>query len=246
MKKILLLSLISILFSGCISGSSKTELTEKDQRIVELEQQIEQLKNEKVVIGNIETDEVLSENIEKTKPEVNLSEEVKKLQDEAYIGYYEIIEELKIRFPEDEIILTEVKKKQLFPEMLIWKSFPCHGVESATFFKKNWFDDTLEIESDLGLSNDKISIKINSDDTITFLTAAAVENGYTEGEKSTIIANNDVTLIAQDIDGYNVVSTITISKETGLGIRQKTSASGLPMSYKVPYGIMVYLQCYLE
>gem|GEM_PF-2912476 len=119
MKKILLLSLISILFSGCISGSSKTELTEKDQRIVELEQQIEQLKNEKVVIGNIETDEVLSENIEKTKPEVNLSEEVKKLQDEAYIGYYEIIEELKIRFPEDEIILTEVKKKQLFPEMLI-------------------------------------------------------------------------------------------------------------------------------
>lgn len=139
--------------------------------------------------------------------------------------------------------MTELEKKQLFPEQMIGQSFPCHATQTASFFRKEF--DSTEIEGNLEKGTDKLSIKINGDDTINFLTTAAVEGGSIEGDKSNIIRNDEFILIAQDVWQNNIVSTLTISKETGLGIWQETTASGLPMDYKVPYGFMIYLQCYI-
>ncbi|MFH1546778.1 MAG: hypothetical protein ABIE14_05375 [Patescibacteria group bacterium] len=169
-----------------------------------------------------------------------------KFKNEYYYDYKKIIEELEKTFPNHEQpILNEQEKKKLFPEMMIGESFACHGQQVASFYKKDMLGDSNEIKGDLEQSNDKLSIKINGDDTIDFITATAVEYGETEGDKWKILTNNELTLITQDVWQDNVVSTLTISKETGLGIWQKTTASGLPMNYKIPNGLMVYLQCYL-
>jgi len=190
--------------------------------------------------------------VEQEIPENELStketpfEAAKSLQEELYLDYETIVDELEKAFPEhSKPILSEDEKKKLFPEMMIGESFPCHGQQVASFYKKDMLEDSNEVKGDLEDSSDKLSIKINGDDTINFITATAVEYGETEGERWKILTNDELTLIAQDIWQNNVVSTLTISKETGLGIWQKITASGLPMSYKIPNGLMVYLQCYL-
>lgn len=125
---------------------------------------------------------------------------------------------------------------------MIGKSFSCRGTQTASFFQKGF--ETKEIEGKLEKSTESVSLKIKDSNSISFMTAALVKAGSTEGEEWKIIENDVYTLIAEYNDG-NVVSALTISKKSGFGIWQKTVASGMPMTYEIPYGFITYLQCYL-
>ncbi len=209
-------------------------LTEENTR---LRQEIEESNSKKSEENNS-----LAKAEKSVQMDITPFEKAKELKERHIYEYPEIMEELNKTFPDKEMLLTEAEKKQLFPEQMIGMSFPCDGQQVATFFNKG---DSLEIEGSLDTATDKISVKINGDDTITFMTSALVEGGETEGETWKLIANNDLTLIAQDNWENKVLDTLAISKETGLGIWQKTEASGFPMTFRVPNGLMIYLQCYL-
>lgn len=158
-------------------------------------------------------------------------EKAKNLKKDHY-NYSEIMKELRTIFPDKKELLSEIEKKELFPEMMIGESFPCSGINTAYYY---WNDGKLEDRS--GESTDKISIKINTNDTLSFLTATSVEFGSTEGVKFEIIKNNDSLLLAQQVDS-NGADTIMVNKYNGIGFWQ-SSLNG-PIR-----GQMISLQCFL-
>ena len=164
----------------------------------------------------------------------------KALKDE-YVFYEDVMEQLRLEYPNRDNLLTEQQTSQLFPELWIGQNISCRAIESASFFRKDF--ESTEIEGNLETGTDRLSVKVNYDDTITFLTSASVETGSTEGSAMDILVNNEFTLIASDLKSDKFLDTLTISKETGMGVWQSVNASGLPMTYEVPDSHMVYVRC---
>lgn len=139
--------------------------------------------------------------------------------------------------------------KSSSPKLWIGQNIACQAIESASFSKdieSLRYDEWLtskEVTGKLKPGTDKLSIKVMVDDTITFLTSASVETGATEGSSMDILVNNEYVLIAEALESDKFLDTLTISKETGMGVWQSVNAAGLPMTYEVPNSQMIYLQC---
>jgi hypothetical protein len=186
------------------------------------------------IFDNQATDVAMSES------EIAPFEKAKALKDE-YVFYDDVMEQLRLAHPNTDNLLTEHQTSQLFPELWIGQNISCRAIESASFFRKDF--ESTEIEGNLETGTDRLSVKVNYDDTITFLTSASVETGSTEGSVMDILVNNEFTLIASDLESDKFLDTLTISKETGMGVWQSVNASGLPMTYEVPDSQMIYLRC---
>lgn len=268
MKKIAWLLLCSVTLASCTTENPKNKITvsssineQSTQKISPFE---EDLYNELSLLKE-ENQKLKSELINATETTANIDnsntvteeetpyEVAKYMKEEYFSSYSEIKENLEARFPDKDVLFTVAEKKDLFPEQMIGESFPCKATETA-YFSENIdarsFGDSgdalsfADVDAKLTQGTDELSVKVNSNDTITFLTTAAVKSGSTTGEDWEILRNDERTLIAQD-NWSAGIQTLTISKSTGLGIWQKNTASGMPMTYSLPTGLMVYLQCYV-
>lgn len=249
------------IISGCEDQNSSTLNTNTPKvssfeealydEIKQLEEKNETLENDLAMAKSIQEKKTVP--IELQEDYVSPYEFAEDLKNNSFMSYSEILVELKEEFPDVDEFFTESEKKKLFPEQMIGQSFPCKAQETAYFFEKNGarpssnegkYLDYSAVESNLKPGTDELSFIINPNDTITFLTSAAVGGGATSGEAWKILKNNDKTIIAQDL-WYGGIQTLTMSKSTGLGIWHKSNASGLPMTFDLPNGLMIYLQCFI-
>ena len=93
-------------------------------------------------------------------------------------------------------------------------SYSCEALMSADIYELSAYG---EIEGNLGPGTDKVAIEIMDDETVNFITRAAVEAGETEAAKFTIITNTDDALVAASISPFgDGLDIIYINKRTGL------------------------------
>lgn len=202
------------------------------------------------LLGKISNNQQINE-IDKpitNTPEVTPFEKAQELKKD-YLFYGDVIKRLERLYPSREELLSEQQVKQLFPELWMGESIACHATESASFMRDieslelDESQDSKKVVGKMQPGADKLSIRINFDGTLDFITAISVESGVVGGEPMEILVNNEYTLVASGLESDKFLDTLTVSKETGMGVWQSVNAAGLPMTYEVPDSQMIYLQC---
>ena len=99
---------------------------------------------------------------------------------------------------------------------LVGDQLGCKTQASATLFM-NPFDNAIEAES--GSGSDSIALKIDSQaKQLSFLTAAAVRFGATEGDQFTIVHEDSRRVSAIHVNEMGSISSIIVVRDKGFAI----------------------------
>jgi hypothetical protein len=97
----------------------------------------------------------------------------------------------------------------------------CTAQASATLFA-DIHENSVEAES--GRATDSIALKIDSDaKQVSFLTAAAVRFGATDGDKFVIVYEDDRRISAVHVNNMGGISALIVIKSAGLVIWTKAT-----------------------
>jgi hypothetical protein len=119
-------------------------------------------------------------------------------------------------------------------------SFACEALLSSDIIGSPEEYLTNGIEGTIKKGTDNIAMSIKDPENLTFITGASVGVGVTEGETFSILKNDNEKLVAF-WSNDNVVSTVVLNKNNGLGIWSKGNSDFL--LYDAPYGSIVYMIC---
>ena len=115
-------------------------------------------------------------------------------------------------------------------------SFACESlVYSGLFGSSN-----NELEGELHKGTDKIAMNIKDEQTLSFITGAAVGIGTSEGSNFQILQNDSEKLIAAWHNQF-AINTVTLNKKTGLAVWLKGSPDFIGSD--APNGQIIYLSC---
>lgn len=119
--------------------------------------------------------------------------------------------------------------------------FACTSLMSADIIGTPIDYLTNGIEGTLSRGTDKIAISIKDSKTLTFITAAAVGAGASEGDLWTILKNNDKALVAILYDAeFGSLNALALNKENGLAVWSKTRPTFILYD---AYGAIIYMRC---
>ena len=119
-------------------------------------------------------------------------------------------------------------------------SFACESLVSADIIGSPEEYLTNGIEGSVRKGTDRIAMNIKDEKTLNFLTGASVQIGTSEGDNFSIIQNNDQKLMAVWFN-ENVISTVILNKENGLGVWLKGDPDFF--TYSAPHGSVMYMVC---
>jgi hypothetical protein len=120
-------------------------------------------------------------------------------------------------------------------------SFSCKSLMHADIIGDNSgaLKEKKGIHGSVSSGTDTIAMKIKDKETLVFITGTAVEVGTAEGDEFYIVQNDKASLVAA-LNKDGAMSTISIHKESGLGVWLK----GRPDFFGYgPYGAVMYLSC---
>lgn len=121
-------------------------------------------------------------------------------------------------------------------------SFVCESLVSADIIGSPVDYLTDGVEGTVSKGTDKIAVNIKDEDTLSFLTRAALEAGVSEGELFAIMKNTDEELVAILYDQFRVsVNVFALNKKNGLAVWSKARPNFL--GYESPSGSIIYLIC---
>ena len=120
-------------------------------------------------------------------------------------------------------------------------SFSCTSLMSAYITGSSLEYLGNEIEGTLSKGTDKIAISIKDKQNLSFLTAASVEAGTSEGDLWKILKNDNKELVAILYDPiFGSINTLTLNKESGLAVWSKTRPTFITYD---AYGSIIYMRC---
>lgn len=120
-------------------------------------------------------------------------------------------------------------------------SFACTSLISADIIGSPIDYLTNGIEGTLNKGTDKIAISIKDKQTLSFLTAASVEAGTSEGDLWKILKNDNKELVAILYDPiFGSINTLALNKESGLAVWSKARPTFITYD---AYGSIIYMRC---